>query len=109
VNTVEVELLLLTVLVVVLGAGAIETLRQIRNAIYENYQASLARAMTTTDIAVTPEKEKVLKACKCGHAEADHYPMVTLGMGSKQGGNCKLCTCEVYRPKRGPWPGEVKI
>ena len=116
-NTVEVELLILSVLVMVLGAGAIETLRQIRNAIYENYQASLARAMTTTDIAVTPEKEKVVKACICGHAVLQHWSVVGETGPAIQGGKCHHadetgrldCGCQLYKPKRGLWPGEVKV
>jgi hypothetical protein len=110
VSGVELELAVIWLTLLLLGAGAIETLRQIRDGIQENYQASLARAMTTTDIAVTTEKQKVIKACVCGHAEADHHPLVKLDeLGSKSGGNCKICECEVYRPKRGPWPGEVKV
>ena len=101
--TVEVELLILIVLMVVLASGAIELLRQIRNAIYENYQASLARAMTTTDIAVKVEKEKVVNACLCGHPKsshsepAPHYCMMA------------SCACQDFKPKRGLWPGEVKV
>ncbi|SRR6266404_5399323 len=106
--TVEVELLILIVLVVVLASGAIEYLRQIRNAIQENYQASLARAMTTTDIAVTPTKEKVVKPCICGHAQSQHE---WFREHPSPSGRCSLsdCECGAYKPKRGPWPGELKV
>jgi hypothetical protein len=114
---VPVELGILIVLVLLLGAGAIETLRQIRDAIQENYQASLTRAMTTTDIAVTPEKEKVVKACVCGHAVLQHWSVVGESGPAIQGGKCHHtddtgkpdCGCQLFKPKRGPWPGEVKV
>jgi hypothetical protein len=117
---VPVELGILIVLVLLLGAGAIETLRQIRDAIQENYQASLARAMTTMDVAVTPEKEKVVQACRCGHPKSVHWvnPVKPDNEGT---GPChgsvypngkqpaRPCDCEQFRPARGPWPGEVKV
>ncbi len=105
--TVEIELLILIVLVVVLASGAIEYLRQIRNAIQENYQASLARAMTQTDIVVKQEKEKIEKECTCGHPFASHCS----GPSRALPGPCQAinCNCERFRPKRGPWPGELKV
>src|SRR6266436_2882243 len=113
---IEIQLLLLTAIVVLIGSGAIETLRQIRNAIQENYQASLARAMTQTDIAVIPQKEKVIKACVCGHPYTMHWDPGPPGQG-ENGGKCRSgvekdgaiiydCDCKQFRPKRGLWPGE---
>jgi len=117
VNTVEVELLVLIGFVLVTGAGTIEMLKRIEKAINQNYQASLARAMTTTDIAVKPEKEKVLKPCICGHPYTMHWDPAPPGQGTN-GGRCRYgadpeqshsCECQQYRPKRGAWPGEVKV
>jgi len=119
-SLVEIEIAVVAVLVVLLGAGIIEVLHQIRNAIQENYQASLARAMSTTDIAVVQEKEKIRKPCTCGHAQAVHFIITDSGVGPEDRGKgpCHAlvetgigeitCTCKEYKPKRGPWPGEVK-
>jgi len=108
-NTLELEVLVLVGLVLLVGAGVIEMLKRIEKAIVENYQASLARAMTTMDVAVTPEKEKVVNACKCGHALTDHNPRLPTGPGTVSGITCRLCDCSDYKPKRGPWPGELKV
>lgn len=116
-NHIFLAIVVLMVLVVLLGAGAIEYLRQIRDAIWENYQASLARAMTQTDLAVVPEKEKVVKACTCGHAVLQHWSLVSETGPAIQGGKCHHtdetgrsdCSCQLFKPKRGPWPGELKV
>jgi len=104
-------------LLFVVGAGVIEMLKRIEKAINQNYQASLARAMTTTDIAVKVEKESVRQPCICGHRKADHWKgtaetLAGAGAITEYGqGPCHSpagCVCQEYKPKRGPWPGEVK-
>lgn len=110
-------LLVLTVFVVLLAGGIMEYLRQIRDAIRENYEASLARAMSTTDLVVTPEKERVAKSCTCNHGLVQHWTVAGESGPAVQGGKCHHtddtgkpdCACPAYRPKRGPWPGENKI
>jgi hypothetical protein len=110
VSFLELEVLILIFIALLMGAGAIETLRQIRNAIHENYEASLVRAMTQTDITVKlPEKEKIVKPCVCGHAQAGHHARRFPEAPGFDHCEVPDCTCTVYRPKRGPWPGEVKV
>jgi len=88
-------------------AGVMEALGNIRKTIEKNYQQSLARAMSTTDIVVEPPPPpKVESPCVCGHAKADHRKWP-----EHPGASCRHsgCTCTGYRPMRGLWPGEVKI
>jgi hypothetical protein len=114
---VEIELLTLIIIVVLMASGAIEMLRQIRDAIKENYQASLARAMSQTDFVVKAEKQKVIKPCVCGHAFVQHWTVMSEGGPGVNGGKCHHtdetaradCGCQLYKPKRGPWPGELKV
>lgn len=92
----------------VLGAGVIEILKRIEKAINQNYKDSLARAMTTTDLAVKAATVvKVERPCICEHAKTDH----TRSSIGEPTGPCMQpnCDCQRYRPKRGPWPGEVKV
>jgi hypothetical protein len=112
VSTVEVELLVLCLLVVLLGAGAIEYLRQIRNAIHEDFESAVARSILQTEIKVTPEKPKVIRPCHCEHAYVQHWTVTSESGPGVPGGKCHHtdeagrsdCACQLYKPKRGPWP-----
>lgn len=116
-TTDQILLLMIWLFIVIVGAGVIEMLKRIEKAIVENYQASLARAMTTMDVAVTNEKEKVVKPCVCGHPVLQHWSVVGEAGPFIQGGKCHHtdetgrpdCGCLLWKPKRGPWPGEVKV
>lgn len=119
------QLLILFVIagsIILIGAGVLEMLRRIEKAIREDFEAALARAVTHTEIAVTPEKEKIAQACRCGHPKSEHWAKGTTfeallrGQGPCHGRvypNGKQptipCDCEQFRPARGPWPGEVKV
>lgn len=92
-------------LVLLIGAGVMEMLRRIEKVIREDFESAVARSILQTEIKVVqPAKPKVKKECQCSHAETDHHPFEQVMGGSHRGGNCKLCECQMYRPKRGPWP-----